>query len=83
MVVTEISELLYVSNKLAAVSHRGPWSPFPGLGGGCAGRALRGLTTELAVEAVGVVCTGTLYMCECGTFILLNWNIILQCYICE
>lgn len=38
---------------------------------------------ELSVEAVGVIYIGAVYTCENGTFILLNWNIILQCYICE
>lgn len=33
--------------------------------------------------AVGAMRTGALCICECGTSVLLNWNIILQCYICE
>lgn len=61
----------------------GSWSPFPGPGESGAGRAWGGLTVELAVEAIGSMCNGTVYTCEDGTFILLNWNIILQCYICE
>lgn len=38
---------------------------------------------EPASEAVGGVCTGALRTSGNGTFILLNWNIVLQCYICE
>lgn len=70
-------------NYCTLATNLGSWSPFPGLGGSGAGRAWGGLTTELAVEAIGSLCTGTVYTRADGTFILLNWNIVLQCYICE
>lgn len=46
-----------------------PPFPHPGWGAGGGGR--------------GMVCPGVLCACADGAFVVLNWNIILQCYICE
>lgn len=79
----KISEL-YVSNKFRLLLH--PVGP----GARTLGRVevVRAEPGEASQwnwqwKVVGIVHTGAVYTCENGTFILLNWNIILQCYICE